>query len=692
MHSPSISLNVLLLACFIAGHEALADQPNPLTDVLTNAQQIRELSADEAARQIPVHLQGVVIDESQPREHAVVLEEGGLGLYLFAETNLFAPFHRNDLLEINGVTGPGEFAPIVITTGAQKIGWAPGFSARPVTYQQIITGSLDAQFIEITGVVRQLQPEGTNSDVWSIVLAADGGTLLVRLSPPQDPLVQVDAEVRVPAICFYQFNKKRQVLSPVLQVPRGLSVQVQKFPPANPYASPIRPAASLLQFSPTIPFGHRVHVRGVVTCTQPDSIVWIRDDSSGLRIQTSQPDSLVPGDEIDVLGFPSYGSTTPLLEHGIYRKLSDSSIPPMGLNLQDAAEAYDHEDDLVTLEAKLIEVQPTLDGLAVTLDKSGTIFKSILNQPSPGPVPEAWQPGSWVRVTGICTVLYDDSRPVMGVWHPQSFQILLRSPEDLATLKNPPWWTTRHLIFSLCTIAGISLCACALVMFIARRHMAEQVRRRAMAEAEFAAILSERNRLAREIHDTLAQGLTAMSVQLELAQIHGNGAPEAMRQHLVSAQQLVRGSLAEARNSIWNMRAQVLETNTLSAALRGILTQMVNGTGIEPVVRVTGQERRLAPVTENNLLRAGQEAITNATRHARAKNITVMLNFGEEKLRLTILDDGCGFDAAQPRSSQGGFGLMGIQERAILLQGELKVRTAPGEGTEITLCVPLSRE
>jgi signal transduction histidine kinase len=693
MRAPSHPIRVagLLLASVFAVTATFAELTASSTVVLTNAEQILHLTAAQAAQSLPVRLRGVVVDESQPRERALILADQTTGIYLLATTSLFAPFHRKDLLEIKGVTSPGEFAPCVLTTEARKVGSGPTPAARPVTYQQLITGALDAQFVEIAGVVRQCWPPETNSDIWRIVLAADGGILPVRFSLPQDQRVQEDAEVRIQAVCLYQFNQKRQVLNPVLQVPRGVSVHVEKLQPADPYAVPLRSSASLLQFTPEISYGHRVHVRGIVTCSQPGSLVWIRDESSGLRIQTRQQDNLLAGDEIDVLGFPSFGPSTPLLEDAIYRKIG-ATTPPAPLRLTDASAAYNHQDDLVAIEAMLVEINPILDGLALSLEQSGAVFKAILKQSPNAPSRPDWQPGSLVRVTGICTVIYDDSRPVMGVWHPQSFQILLRSPADLTIIKTPPWWTPKHIIFLLGIVAVASLSVSGVVMLLARRRLNEQARRRAMAEAEFAAILSERNRLAREIHDTLAQGLTATSVQLRLAKKHANGASEVMSQHLDIAQQLVRGSLEEARNSIWNMRSQVLETGDLASALESILKHMVDGTGLETDFEVTGRKRRLAPVTENNLLRVGQEAITNAAKHARAKHIKVTLEFGEKQFSLAVVDDGCGFDPANPRSSDGGFGLVGMQERAIELKGELKVRTARNQGTEINLYVPLSGE
>ena len=688
---PSCPTRVLgwLLASLFAGMGSFAGLASASTLVLTNAEQIRNLTAAEAAESLPVQLRGVVVDESQPRERAVILADQTAGIYLEATTNLFAAYHRNDLLEIMGVTIAGEFAPCVLTTAAQKIGSAPTPPARSVTYQQLITGALDAQFVEITGVVRQCWPPEPNSDIWSIVLAADGGTFPVRISLPQNPQVQVDAEVRIQAVCLYQFNEKRQALNPVLQVPRGVAVQIEKLQPTDPYAAPLRSSVSLLQFAPKVPYGHRVHVRGIVTCFQPGSLIWIRDASSGLRIQTRQQDSLSAGDELDVLGFPSYGLSTPLLEDAIYRKTGETN-PPVPLNLADPSEAYNNQDDLVAIEAKLTEFRPVLDGVALSLEKSGKVFKAILKQ-SPGASRSLnWQPGSRVRVTGICTVVYDDSRPVMGIWQPQSFQMLLRSPEDVVIIQPPPWWTAKHIILVLGLMAAVSVTGTGLVVLLARRRIHEQARRSAMAENEFAAILAERNRLAREIHDTLAQGLTATSVQLQLVEKHSAGASETMIDHLNLSQQMVRNSLQEARNSIWNMRSQVLETGDLAVALTNILETVADKDKVETAVQVTGQVRRLSPVIENNFLRVGQEAVTNAVKHARAKHINLALDFGGKQLSLTVVDDGCGFDPANPPVSEGGFGMVGMQERALELKGELKVRTVPNQGTEITLRVPLS--
>jgi signal transduction histidine kinase len=686
---------ITIIGLQIAVVDALPAAPAPSPDlpaiVLTNAEQILNLTVAQAAQALPVRLQGVVVDESQPRERALILADQSASVYLSAATNIFAPYHRKDRLEIFGVTSPGEFAPCVLVNEAWKLGGGTIPEARPVTYQQLITGALDAQYVEITGVVRQCWPAAPDEDTWRIVLAADGGTIPVRLPVPQDPQIDADAEVTIQAVCLYQFNQKRQALSPVLQVPRGVSVRVNKLSPADPFAVPVRSSVSLLQYSRELPYGHRIHVRGVVTRSQPGSLVWIRDESSGLRIQIRQTDDLQPGDEIDALGFPAYGSSTPGLEDAIYRKIR-AATPPAPLMLTNPPDAYDHQDDLVSMEARLADIEPEQDGIVLTLEQNNTFFKAILKLPLHPNIQPGWQPDSLVRVAGICVVTYDDARPVMGIWHPQSFQILLRSAADLTIIKSPPWWTASHVIILLGLLTGGSLLVTGAVMLVARRRLNEQAHRRAMAEAEFSAILSERNRLAREIHDTLAQGLTATSVQLQLVKIHASGASNSASHHIELAQQMVRDSLEEARNSIWNMRPQVLETGDLVNALKNILKQLSVGIVSDSQFEVVGRERRLPAIIENNVLRLGQEAIANAVNHAQAKQIKVTLEFGEKHFSLSVADDGRGFDPANPPPSEGGFGLVGMKERAKELNGKLKVRSAPNQGTEINFSIPLVGE
>ncbi|MFL6255847.1 MAG: two-component regulator propeller domain-containing protein [Pyrinomonadaceae bacterium] len=208
--------------------------------------------------------------------------------------------------------------------------------------------------------------------------------------------------------------------------------------------------------------------------------------------------------------------------------------------------------------------------------------------------------------------------------------------------------------------------------------------------ARYGAVLQERNRIAREIHDNLAQEILGISVQLEIVARTLASAPDAARTHLDRARALVRSSVAEARRYVWDLRSQSLDERDLPAALAEMTRRLTAESGMQTQFSVGGTFRPLAPQVENNLLRIGQEAVGNAVRHAQAKTVTVSLDFGAREVRLVVKDDGRGFDAATYDGRRGGhFGLVGMRERAEQMGGNANVKSEPGAGTEVTVRVPI---
>jgi len=232
-------------------------------------------------------------------------------------------------------------------------------------------------------------------------------------------------------------------------------------------------------------------------------------------------------------------------------------------------------------------------------------------------------------------------------------------------------------------------CALGWVWMQARRRLREEGRTREAAHEQFKAVIGERARMAREIHDTLAQGFAGISVQLEALNDRLAAAPGDIRRHLDLARELVRGSLDEARRTVWDLRAQTLEENGLAGALDRLGRQLADGGGPAFALRVEGEPRTLSASVENNLLRIGQEAITNAVRHSGARQMTLDLIFLAGEVRLVASDDGHGFDPSAGHPSRlGGFGLPGLRERAEAMGARLEIRSAPGRGTRIEITVP----
>ncbi len=203
-----------------------------------------------------------------------------------------------------------------------------------------------------------------------------------------------------------------------------------------------------------------------------------------------------------------------------------------------------------------------------------------------------------------------------------------------------------------------------------------------------AAVLEERNRMAREIHDTLAQGFTGVVLQLTAAEHELAKAPEKAQAHLVRARDLARESLAEARRSVWALHPRTLEHSELPDAFTRHVEQMTAGTPIQSELHVHGRPRSLSAEVEHNVLRIGLEALTNALKHARPSLVRIELSFDLGQVRLSVQDNGRGFDPQAPSASGGGFGLTGMRERAERLQGQLTISSQPGQGTEIVLVAP----
>jgi signal transduction histidine kinase/PAS domain-containing protein len=201
-----------------------------------------------------------------------------------------------------------------------------------------------------------------------------------------------------------------------------------------------------------------------------------------------------------------------------------------------------------------------------------------------------------------------------------------------------------------------------------------------------AAVVAERNRMARDIHDTLAQGFTGVIVQLEAVQeAMSKGLSAKATECLSRASALARESLQEARRSVRALRPQTLEENDLCEALQQLLRKMTDGTDVLAQFSVSGQPPELPPEWDENLLRIGQEVLTNVLRHAQARHFRARLAFEEKKIQLTLTDDGRGFD---PAARHEGFGLRGIRERVETMGGQLSIQSAKNEGARLSILLP----
>jgi len=218
----------------------------------------------------------------------------------------------------------------------------------------------------------------------------------------------------------------------------------------------------------------------------------------------------------------------------------------------------------------------------------------------------------------------------------------------------------------------------------------ESLHQQLLLQARETGTIDERRRMAREIHDTLAQGLTGIVTQLQAAQQAAED-PGRWQRHVMAATRLARDSLTEARRSVHALRPQPLEKGRLSEALAGVAERWSGLNGIPVQVTTTGTVRPVQPEVEFALLRAAQEALANVASHARATRVGLTVSYMENEVALDVRDDGVGFEATAPRPAQpghGGFGLVAMRQRIEGLAGTLQVESEPGGGTAVSACVP----
>lgn len=255
-----------------------------------------------------------------------------------------------------------------------------------------------------------------------------------------------------------------------------------------------------------------------------------------------------------------------------------------------------------------------------------------------------------------------------GVWN--------ETGASLAFYVRPPFY--RRPWFLL--LAVLFICAIGILLYRLRLRRLHQ---------QFQAVLAERNRVAREIHDTLAQSFVGVSVQLELtAQLLAHSQIAAAGQQIDRTREYVREGLAEARRSIWDLRAA-----TAQHTLPTRLTQFVEQSNTESLpirLNIGGTYRPLAPALEDEVLRIAQEAISNVRRHANATHVSIDLRYHSSRLTLIIIDDGRGFEASDKTlTAKGHFGVQGMHERAAQIHAQLTIESSPGQGTTVTLNIPI---
>jgi signal transduction histidine kinase len=653
------------------------------------------LEPEEAQRGLPVRLRGVVT-YYDARLHNLFLQDATEGIFTLVAQNMETNIAAGQEIEVEGVSDKGDYAPMVKASAIRVLGMGQLPVPRQVTIDQLFTGLEDSQWIEVSGAVRSTTVlDGRHY----LNLAMNGERVMVYVEnlKKTDADNLINATVRLRGVCYSRYNMKRQLRVPWLAVSSLADIIVEQTSPKQPDEVSL---ASLGQFNSDSCYGNHVKVNGVVTLQKPDGSLFIQNDGHGLWVQVAQPAKLVPGDRLMVSGYPALGQYSPVLEDATLQVMGHEEPPvpiPTDLGaLLDSPENF--EGLLVRVDTSLVNLVDSPGRQTLVLRSSNSIFTASIESSQAderfkslqigcrlalsgvfiAQLPERWVPGiSRSRAVSVSSVPYSP---------PESVQILLRSFEDIAVIRQPPWWTLPRLLWAIGIMSFVMLAGMAWVVVLNRRvgQQTQIIQQKVRREG----VLEERDRIAREFHDTLEQELAAITIQLDVVSAQSNDSPLMARQQLELARNMTRRSLSEARRSVWDLRSHLLENNTLAAALKEMAVPLSLTTGIEIAVESSGTLKKLPALTEHNLLRITQEALTNAFKHSRATRIFVSLNYGTEQVRLGIRDDGTGFDVPSAGSANGGhFGLLDMRERAEKIGAHFSLNAQRGSGTEILVVI-----
>ena len=679
-----------LLGPAVAMPAAEPAQPIP---VLTRIKDIRALTPDDGARGYAVRIRGTITHFDEIGRGLLFIHDGEAGQFIdqpehWQTDRAWKALRHGDVIEIQGRTVRGGFAPTVQPTSIRKIGRALAPAPKRLPFGSLLTGRHDCDYVEVEGVIqRAWLASDPDMHILFAEIAIEGG--FVRASfwdyTPADLTDFIDARVRVRGNAGTLFGQTGQLRGVSIFGGRTSHIEVLSAPP-EPFSLPIRSIRSIHNYSSAGEVNQRIRVRGVVTSQVfgrpvevsdfPTSttfrdvrhVLYLRDGESGVRIETEQEMPVTPGDVIEAVGFPAVTPAKPILRNAVFRVMgSGRPSQPVTVSPTQALTA-EYDAELVRIEGQLLGVLRNPTASVLVLKTGETVFDAALDA-SFGADLEKIRPGSIVSVTGVYSYQWGP---------PALFRLFLRDPADVVVLASGPWWTLSHTLVLIAMVTAVGGIATVWV-----RATGKQKRQ------QFNAILSERNRVARELHDTLEQGLAGITLQLEAVAGSLDASPGAARQSLDVARQMLRYSLEEARRSVMDLRSEALNGRDLAGALTSLAQQMTAGCSPVVDVRVEGVVRRLDAAYEHHLLRIGLEALTNALKHADATRVDILLRLSADSVELIVRDDGCGLGQGRMDSPGAHFGLQGIRERVDKMGGTVTIASQPGEGTRLAVHVPL---
>ena len=647
-------------------------------------------------------IEAVALENMSPSDssHCISVKDdtGFVRLYI-STSDSNGTVRAGDRLALTGVT-----SPVLSQSGAahahrtRLIAHGPPPAPLRITGSEFFSEKHINRLVRLTGLVRSVFTDEIDPQILFVELHADGETILIPLlaTPGVQEKAQrlTGARVAVTGAVSPRGVSVRTHAGAMLEIRNDLSnFEILEPPPADLFAAPDVRALDRLRPSDIAHLEWHT-ARGRVLCVWGGTHVLVRtDDGTSLRADLDDTRPPMPGANVAVCGFPELNLFYLSLNRAKWKPLDETLAPP-------ESPVPVSTSDLLTDEAGRRMIRPEFHGRAVTLRgvvtplgldaENGPGFVLDCDRQTVGVIfgngcagLEAPPVGATVDVTGICLVKSEPWTPSRHFPRLTGVDLVVRTPADLSVIAQPPWWTPARFLIALAVLAVlfalILVWNASLRLLVARRS--RQLVREQAEKLGAELRIDERTRLAAELHDSVAQNLSSVSMQLDAVQMAAHSLAEPFREALGLASKTLLSCRQELRNCLWDLRSQALDEPDLGNAVQKTLRPHLNGAALR--IRFNVSRRLVSDQTAHAVLRILRELAANALRHGHARNLTVAGCLDGRLLKFSLADDGAGFDPAHAAGvERGHFGLSGIHDRVNKMHGTFEISSEPGRGAK----------
>lgn len=680
-----------------------------VTGPLRLAAQVLELSAKEAMEGRDVWLTGVVTWSHRDFPFFFIQDSsGGVCVMRDKTDSMLRSPGRN--VEVHGVTGMGQYAPVVQASRFDRVSDLPLPIARQTSLEHALTGVEEAQWVEMRGYLRSIrQVNGWNQ----LEMSTAAGDFIAMLPPNSEISPMIGAVVRLHGVCTASATEQRKLTGIKLWVPSADYVQVDEPAPKDPFDVPKHSLASLGQYSGVQSFSRRLRVAGTVLHHVPGNLLYILDGNDSLPVLARGKEPLKPGDRVEAVGFLGRQGGRVVLREAVYRKTGSGTQPAPHV-IEVGKQALGSEDgQLVTIQGALIGNSRAADQIRLTLQTPNGIFEAHLDGVTDRGALSDLSLNSRLALTGVYEVKYDQ------FGQPETFQLSLRAPEDIALLESPSWWTRGRILSITGALALGTLTFIAWVAALRRRvneqtaQIREQLKRESWLEEELqrAGKLESLGLLAGGIAHDFNNLLTVMMGNLSLAGMDENLTDESIQSLRTAEKAAVRArDLTQQLLTFAKGGAPIRGAVSLPEVVREVAEFALRGAKTRCEFEIpadlwpaNADKGQIGQVVQNIVINAMQAMSVGGLIKIALRNETVGPELGKMMLpgryvHLSITDHGPGISAEDlPRifdpyfttKKQGnGLGLATVYSIVKKHLGHISAESVLGQGTTFNIWLP----